>query len=589
MCAVLCQAVAENETLGVKLLSMLRRLFFGLFLVAELFSCLQGHAQSGAKTGDAPNIMLITLDSTRADRMSFLGAKHLTPNIDQLAAQGLVFERAYAQAPLTIVSHASLLSGTYPQTNLASEFGAPLATSVPYLPELLHGNGYHTAAFVNTRLLDPKNGFAPGFERGFDIYDTGKSSSTAANDEYHGSSPGTNEVVARVIRWTSTQRGPYFVWVCLSGPDGSRGEKSYNAAVTSLDAAVGGLLAALKKQQSFDNALVVLAADHGESLGAHGEETHGVFLYDEAIHVPLLLKLPQNQMAGSRVSGRVRLLDIAPSILEVARVPVPSQMQGQSLLRLAKSNPAADQPVYSRNDFSQQAFGWSRLESWRSGKYLYIRAPHPELYDLSTDPLAMNDISGKSRAILQTLASQLENFDSRLKSGVRTANAASLTSSDMQKLASLGYIGLQKTYPPVSATPTGINPKDVIDIANKTLSAWRSLYNADDTGATSTVFQKLIAAGQKGFLIDWGLGVSLARKKQYMDAIKQLHAAVQLQPDVAWLHYDIANCLMKTGDFKTAIVHLEIASHLLPLSSSIHSALTQAQGHMAILKQPDSR
>ena len=153
---------------------------------------------------------------------------------------------------------------------------------------------------------------------------------------------------------------------------GAASETSYNAAVTAVDAAVGKLVATLRASKLYDDTLIVVASDHGKSLGAHGEETSGVFLYDETIRVPLLLKLPQNQNAGKRVAARARLVDIAPTILEIAGVPVPSQMQGQSLLRIARTN--ADQPVYSISNFPQQAFGWSALESWRAGKYLYIKS-----------------------------------------------------------------------------------------------------------------------------------------------------------------------------------------------------------------------
>jgi len=149
---------------------------------------------------------------------------------------------------------------------------------------------------------------------------------------------------------------------------------------------VGKLVTALKQQKLYGNTAILVAADHGESLGAHGEDGHGIFLYDETIQVPVLLKMPEAQPTTKRVAAKVRLVDVAPTLLEVAAIPVPSQMQGQSLLRIAKAGSSTDQPVYSRNDLSQRGFGWSPLESWRAGKYLYIRAPKPELYDLTSDP-----------------------------------------------------------------------------------------------------------------------------------------------------------------------------------------------------------
>src|SRR5258708_13280374 len=267
-----------------------------------------------------PNIILITLGSIRADRVGFLDAKHPTPALDALAKQSIAFEHAYAQAPLTVVSHATILTGTYPQTNHASELGAPFAADVPYLPDVLHGRGYHTAAFVSSTSFDPRNGLAPGFDRGFDVYERS----------------GQNDVTTRATTWLSHQQAPFFLWVNISSPPVSA--ETYSATVSSSDAALGRLLTALRQQNLYDDAIIIVASDHGESLGAHGEDTNGIFLYDETIHVPLLEKLPHNQLPGKRIAAHTPLLDIAPTVLEAAGLPVPSQMQGQSLLRIAKSN-----------------------------------------------------------------------------------------------------------------------------------------------------------------------------------------------------------------------------------------------------------
>ena len=295
---------------------MLRR---ALLLLAALLPAISWAATS-------PNIVLITLDSTRADRMGFLGAKRPTPSLDALAKQSIVFERAYAQAPLTVVSHATILSGTYPQTAKVTEFGSALATSLPYLPDLLHARGYHTGAFVGSIALDPRNGLAPGFDRGFDVYDAGFHPPQKGESRYQSVERRGEEVVARANAWLARQQAPFFLWVHLADAHAPNAG-SYDRAVASADAAVGKLIAELRARKTYDDAVIVVAADHGESLGAHGEDTHGIFLYDETIHVPLLVKLPQNQMAAKRVPGRVRLLDIAPTVLELAGVAVPPAMQ----------------------------------------------------------------------------------------------------------------------------------------------------------------------------------------------------------------------------------------------------------------------
>src|SRR6266496_4399620 len=386
--------------------STLRLFNFSIFILT---------LSAGSFAAAKPNIILITLSSVRADHVGFIDAKHSTPNLDALAKRSIIFEHTYAQAPLTVVSDATILSGTYPQTHGASELGAPLAPDAPWLPGILHGRGYKTVAFVGSALLDPAKGFAPGLDRGFDAYDP---------------SAGTAQIFHALTWLTGKQHAPFFLWVNISPP----GSSAYSAAVSAADGTVGKLLNALRSQKLFDDAIVIVTADHGESLGAHGEDTHGIFLYDETIHIPLLLKLLQQQLAGKRVTARVRALDIAPTVLEAAGIPVPSQMQGQSLLRIAKANTGGDLPVYSGSDFPQQAFGWSALESWRSGKYLYIRAPKPELYDLSADPGATHNLSQTSKAILQTLASQLDGFDAHFSRGKNSETQ--LSSSEMQKLAS---------------------------------------------------------------------------------------------------------------------------------------------------------
>jgi arylsulfatase A-like enzyme/Flp pilus assembly protein TadD len=543
-----------------------------LFSASMLFFSIQSDAAT------RPNIVLITLDSARADRMGFLGSKtRLTPNLDNVARQSMVFEQAYSQAPLTVVSHATLLSGTYPQTHRASEFGARLAPSLPFVPDLLRACGYHTAAFVGSIALDPRNGFAPGLDRGFVTYDAGF-------HQPERGSPGSVErpaaqVVARANAWLAhNPQGPFFLWVHLNDP-GAATAASYNAAVAAADAAVGKLIAALRSGKLYDDALIVIASDHGESLGAHGEETHGIFLYDETIHVPLLVKLPRNQNSGKRVLARARLVDIAPTILEIAGVAIPSQMQGQSLLRIARANPNSDQPAYSTSAFPQQAFGWSALESWRAGKYLYIRAPQPELYDLSTDPGATRNLAQSSKATLQTIAAQLDAFDRRFSDPGNAASGSELTSSEMQKLASLGYVGLQKSASPAATGTSGVDPEDGIATANKVLSAL-TLLNVGKPEKAIATLQPVMAGASKMYLPQYAMGVALARQQQYPQAIEHLRAAIELQPDSAWAHYEMGSSLLKSGDNKTAVIHLEIASNRLPDFPDAHSLLAEAYDHL---------
>jgi arylsulfatase A-like enzyme/Tfp pilus assembly protein PilF len=538
-----------------------------------------------AAAASKPNLVLITLDSARADRMGFLGAKSgLTPNLNHLAAESIVFEHAYTQAPGTVVSHATILTGAYPQSTGLSEIGGTLLSSLPFLPDLLKAQGYRTAAFVGSIELDPRGGLAQGFDRGFQTYDAGFRPVIPGDPHPPVTERSASEVVAHAVTWLGhnallqNAQGPFFLWVHIDNP--SIGLASYNTAITAADSAIGKLVAALKQQKIEANTAVIVAADHGQSLGSHGEDTHGIFLYDETIHVPLLIKLPEAQPSAKKVATKVRLVDIAPTLLEIAGIPVPSQMQGQSLLRIAKSGGGSggDQPVYSRSDLSQRGFGWSPLESWRAGKYLYIRAPKPELYDMTADPGATHNLAQSSKATLDTMASQLENFDRRF-SGEAGKSTTELSSSEMQKLASLGYVGLQKS-PGSSTAVTGTDPKDKIATANKVIeAAGPSLFAESKPDRALAALQPVISTDPNLYLAEYTLGVALAEKGKYAEAGRHLHKAIELQPDSGWAHYEIGVTLLKTGDFKTSAIHLEIATSRLPGFGPAHAALAEAYEH----------
>ncbi|MGB9205097.1 MAG: sulfatase-like hydrolase/transferase [Terriglobales bacterium] len=561
---------------------MIRRVVAGASLI------FLGLSFSFAAAASKSNLVLITLDSTRADRMGFLGAKGAhTPNLDRLAGESIVFEHAYAQAPGSVVSHATILSGAYPQSTGMTEIGGTLSPSLSYLPDLLKSEGYRTAAFVGSIDLDPWNGLAQGFDRGFQTYDAGFRPAIPGDARPPLTERRGDQVAARAIAWLGhNAQQPFFLWVHIRDTRAPR--TSYNSAITAADADIGKLLSSLQQWKVYETTAVIVVADHGESLGAHGEDAHGVFLYDETIHVPLLIKLPASQAAKpptARVSAKVRLVDIAPTLLEIAAIPIPSQMQGQSLLRIAKSKSGggagSDQPVYSRADLPQRGFGWSPLESWRAGKYLYIRAPRPELYDLTTDPGATHNLAQSSKATLDTMAAQLESFD-RHFSGEAGKSSAELSSSEMQKLASLGYIGLQKSSPSATAV-AGTDPKDKIATANKVLEAASAggQSNPDHTIAALTpLLTGNVSSDPNLYLAQYALGAALARKGQYAEAAKHLHKAIELQPDSAWAHYEMGASLLKTGDFKTAVVHLEIATGRLPAFAPAHLSLAEAYEHV---------
>jgi arylsulfatase A-like enzyme len=406
-----------------------------------------------------PNVVVITLDTTRADRMGFLGSNRgLTPNLDRLARQGTVFSRAYAQVPLTTPSHAAILTGTYPQFNHVNYMGDPLGRELPFLPEILHRNGYKTAAFVGALVLDPTK-LAPGFERGFEVYDAGFHRRRPGEDNYQSLERRGEVVLSHALAWLKkNSSGPFFVWIHLYDPHdpytppepylGRYPAEPYDGEIAYTDSIVGKLCSELRARNLFDDSLIAVMADHGEAFGEHGETHHGIFLYDETIHIPLLFKLPHQQTAA-RVEARAGLVDVAPSILQALRLPVPDAMQGQSLLPFMKLNKTAQsakhtdsaspRAIYSESGYGHLSFGWSMLKAWRTGNYLYVNAPERELYDQTAYPGATHNLAPDMKAVADTASAQMVEF--RRKTLAETTEKKQLTAEQTENLHALGYIG----------------------------------------------------------------------------------------------------------------------------------------------------
>ena len=513
---------------------------------------------------DRPNVILITLDTVRADRMGFLGSKlGLTPQLDALARQGVVFEHAYSQAPITPVSHATILTGTFPQYHGIRNFGDRLPPSVAFLPDILHAQGYHTGAFVGSIILDPKNGFASGFERGFDVYNAGFHRQKSGERREASMQRRGEVTLGYVLAWLDQQKdGPFFLWFHLwdahdpyNPPEPFRSRfpnAPYNAGIASVDATVGKLLDYLRNQGLYDNSLIAIAADHGEALGDHGELTHSIFLYDATIHVPLLLKLPGNRFPGQRVKATASLVDLAPTVLEGLGQKSPPAMQGRSLLPLIGNPHPENRASFATGDHSERSFGWSALVSLRVGNQLYVRAPSPELYDLASDPGAKTNLYLSDRAAAVRLAIQLDSFVKRISEGAPEALQDGLDEKSREKLSALGYVASRKASP-----PTGIDPKDRIQVANDMHDASLAI----EEGKEATVIPLLLRVVAKDPQIQaaqYYLGIAYSRNGQFAKAIPPLRKAVELRPDALMAQYELAICLYETGDLNTAAAHFEI-------------------------------
>jgi choline-sulfatase len=551
-----------------------------------------------------PNVILITVDTTRADRMGFLGSKlGLTPNLDTLARDSAIFTHAYSQVPLTAPSHASILTGTYPQFHLVNDFQVPFAPELPYAPEILRSHGYHTAAFVAAMVLDPQVGFAHGFERGFDTYDAGFHQMRPGEDRYHSSERRGAEVVAHALAWLDQHpQGPFFMWVHLydahdpyDPPEPYKTKYAsapYDGEIAYADSAVGKFLTQLRRRGLYNGAVIALMADHGEALGDHGEDTHGIFLYDETIHVPLVIKLPnadsENHSASKRIENRVELVDVLPTILQAVGIPVPPEVQGQSLLALmtptSKPAPAgntgaseivaSDRPAYAETDYPQRSYGWSSLRSLRTGKYLYVKAPKQELYDQSTDPNAQHNLSSSSTAVTSTLAAQLDAFRQKTSS-TREAPQVALDPAAQEKLAALGYVATDRNASHADAKDAGADPKDKVEIANLNHRAFLLIEDHHYQEAVP-LLQQLIVQDPNTPLAYAQLGQCFVSLKQYPQAVPVLRKAVQMRPEMTTPHFQLAAALVETKDFDGATGELEIVVARLPQFEEAHRMLAVA-------------
>jgi arylsulfatase A-like enzyme/Tfp pilus assembly protein PilF len=542
-----------------------------------------------------PNIILITLDTTRADRMGFLGSKQqLTPNLDAMAQQAVVFTRAYSHVPLTTASHTTILTGTYPQFNHVNDFGVPLSAKLPYLPDVLHQRGYQTGAFVGSLVLDPLYGTAPGFDRGFDVYDAGFRLRRHGTDRYATVERRAEVVVDHALGWLShVPNGPFFLWVHLydahdpydpPSPYKQRfASRPYNGEIAYADACLGKLLDALRRHGLYDETMIAVMADHGESLGAHGENTHGVFLYDETLHVPLLIKLPLNRGAGRRIETRASLVDVAPTLLAAAGFTPPSEMQGQSLLEFLKasqhksaadsaaSGSQEDPPSYAETDYPHRAFGWSAMRALRTGKYLYIQAPEPELYNQPGDPEATYNLATSSKAVADTLASQLAEFRNRTSQSL--VDLAKPDPERLQKLQALGYVGSDASSGQQDQKKlTGLDPKAQIEVANLLHDA---MFDVEDARYEQAIplLERVLQAQPEMPVANMQYGMAQARLRHFDKAVAPLRKAVTLQPDNGMGHYELGLALFETGDWKGAAPEFEAVVERAPRWADAHFSL----------------
>ena len=436
------------------------------------------------------NVLIITVDTARADRYSYAGPSPVsTTAADGLAEAGIAFLSAVAPSPITLVSHATLFTGQDPCVHGVRNNGDfALASETVTMAEVFAENGWTTAAFIGASVLDSRY----GLDQGFSTYDD-EITITDVTGMFAYARRRGDLVVEAALNWLGTSVAERtFVWVHLYDPhapyDPPEPEKSrypesaYDGAIAFADRQVGALLDGYRRLGRFDRTLVVLTSDHGESLGEHGERTHGVFIYDATVKVPLVMRGPGID-PGVRVSSLVGLIDVMPTVLGLAGIEIPASVDGHDLRHLVTGEVSIDdgRAVYLESFLPQFNFGWSPLRGLRTARWKYIRGVAPELYDLEADSRELDDVTAQRSEVAAEMETRLLGFVERV--GPTTARTLVIDEEERSRLAALGYLSFGAGDLRVGNEGDLPDPRERIAMMNQIYSAMTRFANGDESGA----------------------------------------------------------------------------------------------------------
>jgi arylsulfatase A-like enzyme len=420
---------------------------FGFIVAGGLAAIALAGLWWGATRRDPPprGVVIITLDTTRADRLSPYGFMDVSlPNLERLAREGVVFDQATTVAPLTLTAHTSLFTGLLPPNHgVRDNADTPLAETNMTMAEILLKQGFRTGGFVGSVVLAPDRGLKQGFEQYRGVSDTHDPTTERRQRP-------ANEVMDDAIGWLDTVgESRFFLWAHLydahrpyAPPEPYRstyGHNPYVGEIAFADSQIGRLLEALEQRHLLDRTVVIVTADHGESLGAHGEQDHGIFVYEDVLRVPLIVRA--QGLRPSRVGNVVRLTDVMPTVLDLLDVPSPP-MDGVSVVDLMRGRPRdvnVDLEAYSESLYPER-LGWSPLRALRSGRFKLIDAPRPELYDLERDPFEEKNILNEQHAVAVVMSARLAAVSKGRGSSPASDRETAAAPELRARLASLGYV-----------------------------------------------------------------------------------------------------------------------------------------------------
>jgi arylsulfatase A-like enzyme/cytochrome c-type biogenesis protein CcmH/NrfG len=531
--------------------------------ILTALAALRAAAQTPAKP--ALNIVLITIDTLRADHVGCYGYKQIkTPNIDALAADGARFDRAFAVVPVTLPSHTSMLTGTYPMFSGMHDFsGNKLSPLQPTMASVLKQAGYQTGAVIGAAVLDSRFGLNQGFDFYYDHFDFSRLDEANLEEMER---PG-NAVADVALDWLAkNSQQKFFLWMHLYDPhfpyhppepySREYASQPYDGEIAFADEQVGRLIRFLKDKGIYQNTLIILCGDHGESLGEHGEKTHGFFIYNATMHVPLIIRLPEKDTTRV-VADPVSLVDLMPTVLGAIGVDVPTQVQGRSLLselRGESTNPGRS--LYGETFLPRIHFNWSELRGSENEKYHFIDAPQPELYDLASDPGELHNLFAEKKAVAEEMRAKLAGIIRDYSAGKEMAEKTGLDPALMERLKALGYAGFSGGSNSTISSRDLPDPKDRIVTYELTSDAIAD----GQHGRYPESIEKLrnvIKTEPNSVPAHYLLGLDLYHLKQFEQAADELQKTVQLSPDYALAYFNLGMAQAHAGEIDAAIVTLQ--------------------------------
>ena len=517
-------------------------------------------ALRGEPDAERPSVIFITIDTLRADRLGCYGYANIqTPNIDALARAGARFTHTYTPVPVTLPAHSAIFTGSFPMATGMHDFsGNKLPARAITLATALRDKGYTTAAFIGSAVLDSRFGLNQGFDTYFDHFEFSRLDEAHLDEmERRG-----DQVVDEALNWLKLgPRRPFLLWVHLYDPHdpykppepyASRYRSHpYDGEIAFADAQVGRLFAFLKENNLYDRSVIVLTGDHGEGLGEHGERTHGFFIYDSTLHVPLLMKLPG--AVPQVVDDEVSLVDVMPTVLQALSIPIPVTVQGRSLLALVLGRPAGGSSnLYAESYLPLLHFRWSQLRSLRSRGMKYIDAPRPEIYDTRTDPKELKNLYSTRQSLAHEMHDRLFTQVRRFTpSGGGQAEKELTDPALLERLRSLGYVAVSAgTFAEVGGKPLP-DPKDRIQVYELVSQAMAD----GQHGRYQESLAKLREAEKTepdSLSIRYLMALDYHRMKDFPRAIEHFRSTLQLDPKFSLAAYYLGVAQLETGDLSGA-------------------------------------